>query len=74
MSDRKNSKHINLKHNPFGFSIKRRFAHKYLPCHPSQDSVKRYILEQEGKKVFDYDIYNCPEHLKGQLTLGDFSA
>tara|TARA_Y100000034_G_scaffold135816_1_gene209282 strand:- start:124 stop:558 length:435 start_codon:yes stop_codon:yes gene_type:complete len=42
--------------------------------HVSQDSVKRYILEQEGKKVFEYDIYNCPEHLKGQLTLGDFSG
>ena len=40
--------------------------------HVSQDSVKRYIQEQEGKKVFDYDIYECPEELKGQLKIGDF--
>lgn len=42
--------------------------------HVSQDSVKRYIQEQEGKKVFDYDIYECPEELKGQLKLGEFVA
>lgn len=40
--------------------------------HITQDSVRRYIQEQEGKKVFDYDIYECPEELKGQLKLGDF--
>lgn len=34
--------------------------------------VKRYIQEQEGKDVFEYDIYNCPEKLKGQLRIGDF--
>jgi REP element-mobilizing transposase RayT len=41
--------------------------------HVSQESVKRYIQEQEGKKVFDYDIYECPEELKGQLKIGDFT-
>lgn len=40
--------------------------------HVSQETVKRYIQEQEGKKVFDYDIYECPEELKGQLKIGDF--
>jgi len=40
--------------------------------HVSQESVKRYIQEQEGKKVFDYDIFECPEELKGQLKIGDF--
>ncbi len=40
--------------------------------HVSQETVKRYIQEQEGKKPFDYDIYECPEELKGQLKLGDF--
>lgn len=40
--------------------------------HVSQETVKRYINEQEGKKVFDYDIYECPEELKGQLKLGEF--
>jgi len=40
--------------------------------HVSQESVTRYIQEQEGKKVFEYDIYECPTKLKGQLTLGEF--
>ena len=40
--------------------------------HVSQESVRRYIQEQEGKKVFEYDIYDCPEELKGQLKLGEF--
>ena len=38
--------------------------------HVSQESVKRYINEQEGKKVFEYDIYECPKELKGQLKIG----
>jgi len=36
--------------------------------------VKNKINEQEGKDVFEYDIYNCPEKLKGQLKIGDFSG
>ncbi len=42
--------------------------------HVSQEQVKRYIQEQEGKDVFEYDIFNCPEKLKGQLRIGDFSC
>lgn len=42
--------------------------------HVSQEQVRRYILEQEGKSIFDYDIYGCPEKLKGQLTIGDFTG
>lgn len=41
--------------------------------HVSQEQVKRYIQEQMGKPVFEYDIYNCPTELKGQLKIGDFS-
>ena len=41
--------------------------------HVSQEQVKRYILEQQGKDVFEYDIFNCPQELKGQLKIGDFS-
>jgi putative transposase len=41
--------------------------------HVSQEQVKRYILEQEGKDVFEYDIYGFPKHLKGQLKIGDFT-
>lgn len=41
--------------------------------HVSQEAVKRYILEQEGKPVFEYDIFNCPTKLKGQMTIGDFT-
>lgn len=40
--------------------------------HVSQEQVKRYILEQQGKDVFEYDIFNCPKELKGQLKIGDF--
>lgn len=39
----------------------------------SQEQVRIYILEQEGKDVFEYDIYNCPKELKGQLKIGDFT-
>ena len=28
--------------------------------------------EQQGKDVFEYDIYGCPTELKGQLKIGDF--
>ena len=38
--------------------------------HVSQDAVKRYILEQEGKDVFDYSIYG--DHT-GQTKIGDFT-
>ena len=41
--------------------------------HVSQEQVKRYIQEQQGKDVFEYDIYGCPTELKGQLTIGDFT-
>ncbi len=41
--------------------------------HVSQEQVRRYILEQEGKPLFEYDIYGCPEELKGQLKIGDFT-
>ena len=41
--------------------------------HVSQEQVRRYIDEQEGKDVSEYDIYNCPENLKGQLKIGDFT-
>ena len=39
----------------------------------SQEQVKRYILEQEGKDMFEYDIFNCPKELEGQLKIGDFT-
>jgi len=30
-------------------------------------------LEKEGKDIFEYDIYGCLQHLKGQLKIGDFT-
>jgi len=39
--------------------------------HVSQDAVKRYILEQEGKDVFEYSIFGDPT---GQTKIGDFSC
>lgn len=38
--------------------------------HVSQEQVKRYILEQEGKSPFEYDVFNAP---RGQLKIGDFT-
>ena len=38
--------------------------------HVSQDAVKRYILEQDGKDVFDYSIFGDPA---GQTKIGDFT-
>jgi len=38
--------------------------------HVSQDAVKRYILEQDGKEVFEYSIYG---DRTGQTKIGDFT-
>lgn len=38
--------------------------------HVSQDAVKRYILEQQGKDVFEYSIYG--DH-SGRTQIGDFT-
>ncbi len=62
--------------NKFGSGFKNLWARGYY-CgsagHVSQEQVKRYIQEQEGKDVFEYDVFNCPKELKGQLRIGDFS-
>ena len=61
----------------YGSGFKNLWARGYY-CgsagHVSQEQVKRYIQEQDGKDVFEYDIYNCPDKLKGQLKIGDFSC
>lgn len=38
--------------------------------HVSQDAVKRYILEQEGKDVFEYSIFG---DVTGQTRIGNFT-
>jgi putative transposase len=38
--------------------------------HVSQDAVKRYILEQQGKDVFEYNIYGDST---GRTKIGDFT-
>jgi len=38
--------------------------------HVSQEQVKRYIEEQEGKDIFEYTIYG---DTKGQTKIGDFT-
>jgi putative transposase len=35
--------------------------------HVSQDAVARYILEQQGKPIFEYNVFN------GQGKIGDFT-
>jgi putative transposase len=37
--------------------------------HVSQDAVKRYILEQQGKDVFEYNVYGGD----GKQKIGDFT-
>ena len=37
--------------------------------HVSHDAIKRYILEQGGKEVFEYSIYG--DHI-GQTKIGDY--
>jgi len=39
--------------------------------HVSQEQVKRYIEEQQGKDIFEYSIYG---DTKGQTKIGDFSC
>lgn len=44
--------------------------------HVSQDAVKRYILEQEGKDVFEYNVFgNLTQKIGAfaQRKIGDFS-
>jgi putative transposase len=38
--------------------------------HVSQDAVRRYIEEQQGKDVFEYNIFG---DITGQTKIGDFS-
>ena len=46
--------------------------------HVSQEAVKRYIQEQEGKDVFEYSVFGSPNqkigNFTGQKKLGDFSC
>lgn len=39
--------------------------------HVSQEAVKRYIQEQQGKEVFEYSIFGDS---KGQTKIGDFNG
>jgi len=85
MHDKMESEHSNLKHNPFGFSIKSGFALLHHLCHTngiSRISILRSTMSRSRLPESEHrptpsttsNIYNCPEHLKGQLTLGDFNA
>jgi len=38
--------------------------------HVSQDAVKRYILEQQGKDVFEFNVFESPNK---QSKIGDFT-
>jgi len=37
--------------------------------HVSQDAVRRYIQEQQGKDVFEYSVFGSP-----QTKIGDFTG
>jgi hypothetical protein len=47
-------------------TIKRTFV--ISAGHVSQDAVRRYIEEQQGKDVFEYNVFGSP-----QTKIGDFS-
>ena len=68
------SANIRLNSN-LNFGNGSQFCDGYTICgsagHVSQDSVKRYILEQEGKDVFDYNIYGCPSDK--DIRIGNFT-
>jgi putative transposase len=36
--------------------------------HVSQEAVKRYILEQQGKDVFEYSVFGSPQQKIGDFT------
>jgi len=36
--------------------------------HVSQEAVKRYIQEQEGKDVFEYSVFGSPQQKIGNFT------
>ncbi len=36
--------------------------------HVSQEAVKRYILEQQGKDIFEYSVFGNPEQKIGNFT------
>lgn len=38
--------------------------------HVSQEAVKRYILEQQGKDVFEYSVFGNPKQKIGDFTQG----
>ena len=43
----------------------------------SQEAVKRYIQEQEGKEIFEYSVFGSPQQKIGdfiQTKLGGFNA
>ena len=45
--------------------------------HVSQEAVKRYIQEQEGKEIFEYSVFGSPQQKIGDFTqtkMGDFNA
>jgi putative transposase len=68
----KNLRYLNYK-NHYGNGFDNLWARGYY-CgsagHVSQDAVKRYILEQQGKDVFEYSIFG---DITGQTKIGDFS-
>jgi predicted transcriptional regulator len=34
----------------------------------SQEAVKRYIQEQEGKEIFEYSVFGSPQQKIGDFT------
>ena len=42
--------------------------------HVSQEAVKKYIQEQQGKDVFEYNVYGNPNQKIGDFTQTKFTV
>jgi hypothetical protein len=42
--------------------------------HVSQEAVKRYIQEQEGKEIFEYSVFGNPQQKIGDFTQSKLSG
>jgi len=40
----------------------------------SQEAVKRYIQEQEGKEIFEYSVFGSPNQKIGDFTQQKLSS
>jgi REP element-mobilizing transposase RayT len=76
VSDYENLKYLGYKQH-FGNGFDSLWAIGYY-CgsagHVSQEAVKRYIQEQEGKEIFEYSVFGSPQQKIGDFTQSKLSG